>query len=247
MPCVKSDSAAASAMKLSLERRVRLLEIAAFIGGVAVVVGLVFETDWMNWPIAGEWVVVLGVSIETFVNGGIVLATRALAAIHDAELEAMRLKTAEAEKALESERLARLTLEEKLAPRRLSGAAFHRIALRLKLREPSAPVPIFVCRYDSEVMRFADDLGDVLSGAGWRVGKGGLKTYDRITLGVWIETAENATPGDIERADELEEAFQAEQIAVQRWYKVRTPSLRSPEVTDAALGRPFQILVGEKP
>jgi hypothetical protein len=230
-------------IKIRWKRSRRGLEVLSIVGGAVAVIGL-WQEGLRDWGAALVWI---GVFIEVFGSFWMYGVSRRIEKFDAEELEEMRLKTAEAEKSLESERLARLTLEEKLAPRRLSGEAFHRIALRLKLREPSATVPIFVCRYDSEVMRFASDLGDVLSGAGWHVGKGGLKTYDRITLGVWIETATNASTGDSERADELEQALQAEQIAVQRWYKVRVPSLRSPEVTDAALNSPVQILIGEKP
>ncbi len=220
------------------------LEVASIFGGAVAVIGL-WQEGLRDWGATLVWI---GVFVEVFVSFWVYRVSSRIEKFDAEELEEMRLKTAEAEKALESERLARLTLEEKLAPRRLFGAAAHRIASRLKLREPSATVPIFICRYDSEIMRFANDLNDVLFGAGWRIGgNGGVKSYNRIILGVWIETAENASSGDIDRADELEEAFQAEQIAVQRVYKVREPSLRSAEVTDAALASPIQILVGEKP
>lgn len=234
------------------ERLESASEIALLIGCFLVVGGLVLE-DWVaTFRMSGEVAVIVGVMIEGLADGGIFLAAGKLRMIQAAELEGMRLevasanaRAAEANQKAERERLERLKLEEKLAPRRLSRESGKIIVSKLKLRGPDTPVSIFVCRHDSEMMRFANELGEVLQLAGWSVAGGGVKSYERVILGVWIETVQNVSSKDEDRAELLEETFQAEGIRVER-HNIRTP----PSFTTApewALGHTIQILVGEKP
>ncbi len=204
-----------------------------------------------GWRAFDQELVVMGVGIEAFVAVWVLVASRKLQAIQERELEEMRLATAqantraaEANEKAEHERLERLRLEEKFAPRRLFGEPTKTIASTLRLRGPDAPVPIFVCRHDSEMMRFANDLVSVLQLAGWRVGEGGVKSYDRVILGVWIETGDNATDKDVDRVELLIETLRTEGIAVEG-HKARKPSFTTAKAP--ALDCPIQILVGEKP
>jgi hypothetical protein len=216
------------------------LEGASIFGGAFIALGLALE----GLRDLGAKLVLAGVSIEVLASFWVYRISRRIQKFDEEELAELRLKAAEAEKALENERLERLRLEEKLAPRRLFGEPTKTIASKLRLRGPDAPVPIFVCRHDSEMMRFANDLASVLQLAGWRAGEGGIKSYDRVILGVWIETAENATDKDKERVELLIETLRTEGIAAE-WHKVRAPSFTTAKAP--ALDCPIQILVGEKP
>jgi hypothetical protein len=228
-------------IKIRWKRSRRALEVASIVGGAVAVIGLLQE----GLPSWGARLVWIGVLIEVFASFWVYGVSRRIEKFDAEELEEMRLKTAEAGKSLESERLARLTLEQTLAPRRLFGDAAKRIISKLKLREPDEPVPIFICRHDSEMMRFADDLGSVLQLANWNVAGGGVKSYDRVMIGVWIETSQTVSSKEEDRAYLLEEVFQAEGIRVEQ-HKIRTtPSFTT--APESALGRPIQILVGEKP
>ncbi len=216
------------------------LEGASIFGGALIAIGLALE----GLRDSGAKLVLAGVSIEVLASFWVYRVSRTIQKFDEEELAQLRLKAIEAEKALENERLERLRLEEKRAPRRLFGESAKAIASKLKLRGPETPVPIFVCRHDSEMMRFADELATVLQLAGWNVGGGGVKSYDRVILGVWIETAQSVSSKDADRAELLEETLRAEGIKVER-HNMRTPSFTT--APESALGCPIQILVGEKP
>jgi hypothetical protein len=216
------------------------LEGASIFGGGLVAIGLGLE----GLRDLGAKLVLAGVSVEVLASFWVYRASRRIQKFDEEELAELRLKTVEAEKALENERLDRLKLEETLAPRRLSRESGKAIVAKLKLRDPDAPVSIFICRHDSEMMRFADELGTVLQLAGWSVGGGGVKQYDRVIIGVWIETDQNVSSKDEDRAELLEETFQAEGIRVER-HNIRTPTFTT--APEWALAHPIQILIGEKP
>ena len=235
------DTTASNSKKLRWERRLDRSEYVVVVGGLLAVAGLVVE--WF-WEMAGQLMVVLGVALETASNAVIIRASRELRIIQDGELAKMQLRTAQAEEALERERLERMKLEEKQAPRRITSESQKRIVEKLKLRAPQSPVPIFVIRYESEMMRFTNELSYCFQLANWNSGEGGMKSYNRIVMGVCIETAQNASRDDEARAELLEDTFRAEGIRVER------DLIRTPSYTDAkerALAMPIQILVGEKP
>ena len=124
--------------KSSWERFLGISELAVCVGGIVVVAGLVLESHWIEEALhdVGESLVIAGVAIETLTNAGLILAARKLQAIHERELESMRLETAqanaraaEASLALEKLKTPRtLTLEQREpithAMRAYSGQAF---------------------------------------------------------------------------------------------------------------------------
>lgn len=216
------------------------LEVASIFGGAFVAIGLALE----GLRDLGAKLVLVGVSVEVLASFWVYRVSRTIQKFDEEELAELRLKTVQAEKALEDERSERLRREELQAPRRLSRESEKIIVSKLTLRGPETPVSIFICRHDSEMMRFADELGKVLQLAGWSVSGGGVKQYDRVIIGVWIETDLNVNSKDEDRAELLEETFQAEGIKVER-HSLRTPSFTT--APEWALSQTIQILVGEKP
>ncbi len=148
-------------------------EFALLVGCLLVVAGLFFE-DWITvFRVSGEVAVIVGVAIEGLADGGIFLAAGKLRMIQDAELEKMRVETAEAnqraaeanEKA-ESERLERLKLEDKLAWRSLTAEQQEELIDKL---EPFAGqrIDIFTTSGQAEIMYLANMLQVVFLEAGW--------------------------------------------------------------------------------
>ena len=137
------------------------LEIASVVGGILVAVGLWIE----GWKGSGPKLVIVGVVIETFVSGWVLLASRKLQAIQERELETMRLETAEANaRAAE----ANLALEKLKTPRTLTPEQRERITREMRtyfgqgFAISAAP--------DPEARELASAIETALISAGWQVG-----------------------------------------------------------------------------
>lgn len=228
-------------------------ELGIILGSALVVLGLMLESDWATgWRTLGAAAVIVGVAVETLLDGGILLASHKLEMLHNQELEAMRLETAqandraaEANEKAEHERLERMKIEERIAPRTLSAKQWESIASKLRWSRPEREVPVFASKNDAEIMRFANSLGKALQIANWPI-VGGVKSYfDRIPIGVWIEYRDIADATDMARANLLVEVLRDEGIEVSG---PRAAELGFTASTSGdALNLPVQILIGEKP
>jgi hypothetical protein len=109
-------------------------EIALLVGCFLVVAGLFFE-DWVaTFRISGEIAVIVGVMLEGLADGGIFLAAGRLRLIQDAELERMRLETAQA-----NERAEASTHAAEKAKRDVAEANLEVARLNLEIEKPKAP------------------------------------------------------------------------------------------------------------
>jgi hypothetical protein len=182
-----TKSTTAIKSKQRWERLEVVLEVASIGGGVLLTVGLWLE----GWKGLGAKLVIVGVAIEVFVSGWVLLASRKLQTIQERALEEMRYETAQANAraeeasrdAAESNRIAaeanlevaRLNLEiERLqAPRILNlkqrDQAINelRAAVTELIPYGSLRVEIFTVDNDDEVIRLRDQLCDILQQAGW--------------------------------------------------------------------------------
>jgi hypothetical protein len=254
------DSPTAQSSRRWWERLESASEVALLVGCFLVVAGLVFE-DWVaTFRISGEVAVIVGVMIEGLADGGIFLAAGRLRLIQDAELERMRLETAqanaraaeanqraaEADAKTEKERVERMKIEEKIAWRTLSLKQWESIASKLRWNRPKNSVPIWASRNDAEIMSFANSLGNALQIANWPI-TGGRKSYfDRIVVGVWIEYRQDADATDMDRANLLVEVLRAEGIDVSGPRPSENEKFTA-DFSNFDPTSPVQILVGEKP
>jgi outer membrane murein-binding lipoprotein Lpp len=134
-------------------------------------------------------------------------AARANERAANAEKEAARLN-----KIAEEERLARIKIEERLRPRRLSQE--QREALRSALSPlMGTNVRIVTLFSDTEGKQYAQDFADVFSRAGWKVpgGVGAASFGDAIPVGVTVRVY-GATSLTNRAAIALQEALRAQGI-----------------------------------
>lgn len=104
-----------------------------------------------------------------------------------AKIAEANARAAEANEKAEEERLARVRLETKLAPRRLSGDDVNRMAAILSVASPMN-VAIVSRMMDPEGEDFADDLAGVISKSHWNAVR--YRNWTRSDKGVFIATAE---------------------------------------------------------
>ena len=108
----------------------------------------------------------IGVDGEAVLGFLSFLFSRRLRAIQDIEIAALRRDVAEANRLAEQDRLARIKIEERLAPRRVIGRdKQHVIAL---LRSSGHRI-IDIVKYknDAEVATLVHDISEVLTESGW--------------------------------------------------------------------------------
>jgi hypothetical protein len=111
----------------------------------------------------------------------------------------------------ERERLARIKIEEKLAPRSLGQKQQGRIASELKTFA-GQEFDVFTHRLDDpEAVNFSVQLVDILRAAGWvRNGKGGQRWW--MTEGVFVGVPKNASTRTTQAVGSLVSALSAEGI-----------------------------------
>jgi len=129
-------------------------------------------------------IIALGVWVEG-VGGNESEATEK--AEYEIKLAELKVRADDANKAAEDERLARLSLEESLAPRRLSADQKNIISASLS---SAVPLPIaVVCRLlDFEGKDFAEDLASALEKLKWPISRYG--TWTQSDKGLFIAMVE---------------------------------------------------------
>lgn len=165
-----------------------ILEVASIAGGILVAIGLCLE----GWTGVGPKFVIVGVVIEVFVSGWVLLASRKLQTIHERELAAMRFETAEANaRAAE----ANLALERLKTPRTLTSEQRERITNAM--RAYSGQVFAIYASPDPEAAELAKVLKAALIDAQWSAGNPASVQTGGIGLatgrGVEIEWALSAS------------------------------------------------------
>jgi hypothetical protein len=170
-------------------------------------------------------------------------------AIADANARAEEAKRAAAEANVkaEHEKLERLKLEQKIAPRRVSKDQQSSIGEALKPYRPSGHVLVFVSKEDVEIVLFAKELAVAMEGAGWSVRMAVKKYHNRIPVGVSVEMLKNISDKDIVVASALATVLRRSGI----------DDVYGPSVLDDAQGfdsqhsgndllAPIQVMIGEK-
>jgi len=221
-----------------------LSEIALLVGCFLVVAGLVFE-DWVaTFRISGEVAVIVGVMIEGLADGGIFLAAGKVRLIQDAELEQMRLETAQANARAAEANLELARIERRFAPRELSAEEKKRIAAKLGECAPHA-VTIIEARYDDpEAKDFVVALLLTFNDAGWTPNvTADPQHFSRSMRGLLVMVNEDEASGETQRtraADCLVNALLTEGIFA------RGP-LCTPRLFKGLPDVSIMVVVGAKP
>jgi len=138
------------------------LEVASIVGGILVAAGLWLE----GWKGFGAKLVIVGVAIEVFVSGWVLLASRKLQALQERELEVMRLETAQAKQKQADAELQLERLKEHSRQRHIMRAPFLK---KLEGRPKPTAVSIVYPRDDGEAYSLAWEIYGLLVEAKWRV------------------------------------------------------------------------------
>jgi hypothetical protein len=167
---------------------------------------------------------------------------------HDEEIARLHLETAEANAKAESERLARVKIEERLAPRRLTDPQSFALGDKLKPFGIDT-ADLFLFGETAEGIQLIGPISFALSTAGWRtriwhVQGGGF-------FGVLVQSSTDATDADRNAVDALVEGLNKEGIQTRRqstfdrahWY----PNVIGPPVPEFADRARIRVLVGTKP
>lgn len=230
-------------IKQRWERIESALETASIVGGLLVAAGLWLE----GWKGLGAKLVIVGVVIETFVSGWVLLASRKLQTIQERELEEMRLETAKANARAAEATLELARIEERFAPRKLNGEAAKRVERKLSVH--SVRVAIVEARMeDSEAKDLLADLRNVFNKAYWEpVVTADPRRISRGLVGLLVivnESAADADPDIMSAAESLVGALSAENILTQG--PITTPS-GSGRIFDGSAGPPILLVIGAKP
>ncbi|HKU65754.1 MAG TPA: hypothetical protein VJQ06_11915 [Rhizomicrobium sp.] len=113
------------------------------------------------------------------------------------EVGELRIKTAEANtraaeatKRAESERIERLKLEARVAPRRLSGEQSSKMTMALS-GKAHFPIAVVSRLMDSEGKDLGDDMASILVGAQWNVAR--VLNWTKPDKGVFVAIVEGTT------------------------------------------------------
>jgi hypothetical protein len=123
---------------------------------------------------------------------------------------------AEANRIAEGERLARVKIEEKIAPRRLSAEQIRTVADKLR-RFTGQRLNFFATAGDAEAIGIADDILKALNGpnsAGWFPTLSTGQYSSLVGSGIVIELSSDADARAREAAVTLAEALRSERLAV---------------------------------
>jgi hypothetical protein len=123
---------------------------------------------------------------------------------------------AEANRIAEGERLARVKIEEKIAPRRLSAEQIRTVADKLR-RFTGQRINFFATAGDAEAIGIADDILKALNGpnsAGWFPTLSAGQYSSLVGSGIVIELSSDADARAREAAVTLADALRGERLAV---------------------------------
>ncbi|HEY2547720.1 MAG TPA: hypothetical protein VGI46_16735 [Candidatus Acidoferrum sp.] len=145
-------------------------------------------------------------------------------------------RAAEANKAAEEERLARLKIEERLAPRRLTAEQIHFLQTKLG-RFAGQPIQISYLVGDVESQTYASEFAEALGPIGWQVGMGPPNMFNFAGLAIRVQD-----PTEVpEAAEEMAKVIEATGITVQRTH---TPN--KVQINGNRPSRSFDLWVSKK-
>jgi hypothetical protein len=160
------------------------LKLAQLVAVFLVAVGVAAE-------FAGEWI---SRPLEKIIDDARELKIAQLtqdAAQLSAESESARAAIAAANARAESERLERVKLEAKIAPRRLSSAQKELIASSLSNVQKPPTIAVVSRLLDAEGRDFADDISAALEAAGWSTQR--YLNWTMSNKGLFVATAEGTS------------------------------------------------------
>jgi hypothetical protein len=171
--------------KSSLEALIKWLEVWSAIFGVIVLIGIAGESFfgisllWNNRKLQ---------RVQVAENKGLRAEISDQSAAHQLDIEKAYARVAEANQKAEHERLARLQIERKLAPRSLNPHQRDALIEQLKLVAPHAKAEI--CSYGEtpEVAGITTQLWRLLGDAGWKVTLSPSLRHGRAPLGIVVES-----------------------------------------------------------
>lgn len=204
---------------------------------VAVFLGLLVEYTILLWPKWNElkrwekvFTVLAGITIAGGVYGEYFFGSRAAdaalqienisekqVAALKADAAAFNARAAGLIKEAEDERLARVKIEEKLAPRHLSIEQQNTIIAKLK---PFAGTRINLFAFSSggsDIIPFGNELGRILTGpnsANWIVSASVAEEFGLVVPGLGVEIQQNADPKSVEAAKALFKALADERLSI---------------------------------
>lgn len=164
------------------------------------------------------------------------------------EIAMLNLDVAKAQKEVEQEKIARLKIEEKVAPRRLTKEQQETIARKLS---PLAGeiINVLIYRGDVEAWFLADQIKIALggaTGAGWIVHSATVTEFNRAFSGIVVETTLRADPKTVSAAKALVSVLSAEKLVVRGPSPV-LESLRFEAFGKLSSEAGIHLVVGNKP
>lgn len=188
--------------KEQLQARLKLLDNLSIGFGALVAVGLIGEEFAL--PHSGA-IVAFGVAVEavlTFLN---VRNSRKLETMQEFEIASIKRDAADANQLAEQDRLARVKIEERLAPRFFAHRDRQDIIAALKpFASAGRMVNIVKHPDDAEVSELARQLVSVLVDSGWNPT---MLPDAPADSGIAVEVARNNSPANLEAGNALVSAF----------------------------------------
>lgn len=188
--------------KEQLQARLKLLDNFSIGFGALVAVGLIGEEFAL--PHSGA-IVAFGVVVEavlTFLN---VRNSRKLETMQEFEIASIKRDAADANQLAEQDRLARVKIEERLAPRFIALRDRQNIIAALKpFASAGRMVNIVKHPDDAEVSELARQLVSVLADSGWNPT---MLPDAPADSGIAVEVARNNSPANLEAGNALVSAF----------------------------------------
>ena len=189
------DDVRADAVKTTqekLEARIKVLEILMLVFAVFVAIGVTGE---VLLPSSGfARFTAIGVDGEAVLGFVTFMLNYRLRTIQDAENASLKRDVAEAQRLTEQERLARMKIEERLAPRHIAEPDRQGVIAALRPHASAGRlIDIIKCRNDAEVDALTHQLSGVLTDAGWKPTVYGPNS-DEPLLGITVEVNPQSPP-----------------------------------------------------
>lgn len=192
------------AEKEQLQARLKLLDSLLIAFGALVAIGLIGEE--LRLP-RFDGAVTIGVTAEALLTFLHVRKSRRLESLQELEIESIKFNAAEANRLAEQDRLARVKIEERLAPRCITES--ERVKLIAELKR-FAPRLVDVLRYpdDAEVTELTRQLVNVLKDSGWKPTMQTVTNSAEPICGIIVEV-DGKNPGNIAAGEALVSGFSA--------------------------------------
>jgi hypothetical protein len=174
------------------EARIKVLEILMLVFAVIVGVGVTGEVFLPSSGFARF--TAIGVDGEAMLGFVTFVLNYRLRTIQDTEITSLRRDVVEAQRLTEQERLARMKIEERLAPRHFADANRQGAIAALRPHASAGRlIDIIKCPNDAEVDALTHQLSGVLTDAGWKPTVYGPNS-DEPLVGLTVEVNPQSPP-----------------------------------------------------